>query len=69
MDWRNLLDSEASDLDQLLSILGKVYLSLDREDERLLWPDPRGQFWVKSFYDDLNGGQNKDGKDWLHPEF
>lgn len=52
---RHLWVPEVPKLAQLLLILEKFYLTLDREDDRL-WPsDNEARFSVKSFYHLLNG--------------
>lgn len=52
---RHLWDPEVPELGQLLLILEKFYLTLDREDDRLWSSDNEARFSVKSFYHLLNG--------------
>lgn len=54
---RNLSDTTASDMIVLLSMLEKVFPSLDRKDEMIWDPDSKGQCSVTSFYEVLHGGQ------------
>lgn len=55
---RHLTDNEIHNLPCLLSMLEKVFLSMNKDDERLWSPDPKVQFSVKSFYDVLHGDKD-----------
>lgn len=55
---RNLSDDETNDLTQLLSMLETISISPDREDERHWYPNSKGVFSVKSFYDELQGSHS-----------
>lgn len=41
----------------LIAMLDEVFLSAEKEDKQFRFPDPKGQFSVRSFYDVLIGEQ------------
>ena len=51
---RYLTDIENFDFAVLMGMLTKIYLSVDKTDDRLWKPDVKGQFSVKSFYNVSN---------------
>lgn len=51
------MDEEIHVLATLISILDKVFLSADKDDKRLWFPNTNGQFSIRSFYDVLIGEQ------------
>lgn len=56
----NLLDCEASDLVQLLSMLVATSLFLGKDDVRVWFLDRKGEFSFKSFYTLLHDAQCRD---------
>lgn len=57
---RHLLDHESDALVHLLSKLESVSISFDSEDERLWYPDSKGVFSVRTFYNALTVAQGYD---------
>lgn len=54
---RHLRANEVHDFAQLLALLERVFLPVNKEDERLWSPDSKGEFSIKSFYTTLSGGR------------
>ena len=54
---RNLTDIEISEFTNLLGMLNKVYLLVDKSDARIWKPAVNGKFSVRSFYKVLDENQ------------